>query len=121
MKTNARSATVLRRAGACVLLLGGLLVSAGCVVRERVAYQGGGVAASAYYDYDYYPDGDVYYYPEGRLYYWNEGGRWLSGPQLPSRYHVQSEHREHMRTHTRDPWTERRRDKDHEEHEEHER
>ena len=88
--------------GACAVLAGaGLLLSAGCA---GAGYVGGG-----YYDYDYYPDWDVYYYPQGRLYYWNEAGHWRSGAELPHRYDLH-QHRESQRLHlhTAQPWTEHR-------------
>jgi hypothetical protein len=82
-------------------LLGlGLQVFSGCVV-----YPEGGYSAT-YYDYDYYPAWDVYYYPERRVYYWNDGGRWRSGGRLPNRYVFHEEQSEHLRLHTRQPWTE---------------
>ncbi len=86
------------------LLCGGLWLNTGCV---GVGYSG----ESAYYDYNYYPDSDVYYYPEGHVYYWNEDGRWCSGERLPERYDLHEHHYEHFRGHSRQPWTER-----HEEH-----
>lgn len=79
---------------------GGLLLSAGCT---GVAYTG---RPPGLYDYDYYPDWDVYYYPEGRIYYWNDDGHWRSGPEVPHWYHLHSEGREHLQLHTRRPWTE---------------
>ena len=60
----------------------------------------------AYYDYDYYPEWDVYYYPEGHIYYWNDGGHWRSGGRLPSHYVLHDENRERLQLHSRQPWTE---------------
>ena len=85
----------------CVGLIAGIgvLLSAGCV---GVA----GPGPVAYYDYDYYPEWDVYYYPEGHIYYWNDGGHWRSGGRLPSHYVLRDENRERLQLHTRQPWTE---------------
>ncbi|HEY1663063.1 MAG TPA: hypothetical protein VGI03_11650 [Verrucomicrobiae bacterium] len=80
------------------LLLIAMLSSAGCV-----AY---GPGPDGYYDYDYYPDVDVYYYPVGGYYYWNEGGAWHHGRDLPSHYTVHAESRQSFQGHTRQPWTE---------------
>ncbi|MGH7954242.1 MAG: hypothetical protein ACREFE_20295 [Limisphaerales bacterium] len=92
---------------ACIgLLFGGwVLFSVGCA---GVVYPAGTVG---YYDYDYYPDLDVYFYPEGGVYYWNEGGHWSSGRRLPPTYHFHEESHEQLRLHSRQPWTEH-----HEEH-----
>ena len=84
-----------------VLLGSGLLFSTGCV---GVATPSGGVV---YYDYDYYPDWDVYYYPAGHVYYWHRGGFWHHGPDLPGWYHGAPAHIEHFRGHTTRPWNER--------------
>jgi len=83
------------------VLTGALLcLLAGCVGE---VYPSSGPVA---YDYDYYPDGDVYFYPQARLYYWNDGGHWRSGQWLPPRYHLREEEREHLRLHSREPWRE---------------
>ena len=86
----------------CVgLLIGaGVLLSAGCV---GVGYAGG---STGYYDYDYYPDRDIYFYPQGGIYYWNDGGHWRSGRRLPGRYELREERREHLQLRSRRPWTE---------------
>ena len=88
----------LQGIGAGLLLGGALLFSAGCA---GVGYAGGG-----YYDYDYYPDWDVYFYPQGHLYYWNEAGHWRSGAHLPEHYALRGHHSEHFRGRTQQPWTE---------------
>ncbi len=108
--------TWLRAARAVVLLGGMTWFGTGCTVHEGVAYT---EPYGAYYDYYYYPDYDVYYYPEGRVYYWNDGGHWNSGMRLPPRYELRGSHREYMRGHTRQPWTERHEREEHEEHEHH--
>lgn len=66
-------------------------------------YATGGVA---YYDYDYYPNWDVYYYPHDRVYYWHDGEHWRSGHGLPNQYRLREEQHEHLQLHTRQPWTE---------------
>ena len=95
----------LRAACAGVLLGGGTILFTGCVatVHEREP----GYRETVYYDYDYYPDVNVYYYPAGRIYYWNDGGRWYSGRQLPPHYVIREEHYEHFRGHSTQPWMER--------------
>lgn len=112
--------------GICAgLMLGGVLFFTGC---EGVVYTGGGGVVYAgggggvvYYDYDYYPDWDVYFYPRAHIYYWYEGGRWCSGERLPPRFEIREEHREHLRLHTQQPWTEHHREHgDYERHEHHE-
>ena len=111
MKTNLT--TWLRRTSAGLLLGGVTLLAPGCTVHHEVAYESGPYAG--YYDYDYYPEANVYFYPAGGVYYWHDGHRWTSGRRLPNRY-VLHESREHFRGQTREPWTEHR---GHEEHERH--
>jgi hypothetical protein len=83
------------------LLLGsGLVVSTGCVA----PYYGGGRVA--HYDYDYYPDADVYFYPHGKTYFWNEQGNWRSGGRLPEHYDLRNHQSQHLRLHSQQPWTE---------------
>ena len=84
------------------LLSGGVIwLTPGCVTHAEVGVGG-------YYDYEYYPDREVYFYPEGRVYYWHEGDRWRSGRRLPAQYGLREARHEHFRAHTRQPWTERR-------------
>jgi len=85
--------------GGVLLLAGGLMLSPGCV---GVGYEGG----VAYYEYDYYPDWDIYYYPRGHVWYWNEGGHWRSGGSLPPRYAVQGHAHQSLHLHSQQPWTE---------------
>jgi hypothetical protein len=59
-----------------------------------------------YYDYDYYPERDVYFYSAGGIYYWNDGGHWRHGRHLPPQFALHQENREHLQLHTRQPWTE---------------
>src|SRR5258705_10622565 len=94
--------TWLRGAGADCLLAGLMMLSAGCVVRTG----GGVVSGGAYYDYYYYPEANVYFYPSGRRYYWHDGEHWRWGQRVPPRYSLHEEHREHLRLHSREPWTE---------------
>ncbi len=89
--------------GAAMLLAGGLTLGNGCA-----GHYAGGVE---YYDYDYYPDADVYFYPRGHLYYWNEEGHWRSGGELPHHYDLRQHPAERFRGHSREPWNEH-----HEEH-----
>jgi len=85
------------------LLLGGLAaLSSGCA--GGVAYESGPYAG--YYDYDYYPDLDVYYNPAGGYYHWYDGGHWRTGHHLPPRYTIGKAYHERMRFHTSHPWTE---------------
>jgi hypothetical protein len=39
--------------------------------------------AEAGYDYEYYPDEEVYFYPATGVYFWFGGGGWHSGPHAP--------------------------------------
>ena len=111
----------LRGICAGLMLGGGALIFTGC--EATVSTPG----TEAYYDYDYYPDADVYYYPAGRVYYWNDDGRWRSGSALPPHYVIREEHYEHYRSHSRQPWTERHEGEGrpgqmwHENHEDHDR
>ena len=41
------------------------------------------------YDYEYYPDSEVYYYPQRRVYYWRESGEWRNGDRLPAQRHLE--------------------------------
>lgn len=85
--------------GICVgAFLAGSLLIQGCAATVE--------AGGPYYDYDYYPDGDVYYYPHGHVYYWNEGGAWRSGERLPDRYAGHTQHSEQLHLHSQQPWTE---------------
>ena len=58
----------------------------------------------AYYDYDYYPDWNVYYYPAGSTYYWYDNGTWVSGSRLPPRYVIRTARHEHVHSQSREPW-----------------
>ena len=82
------------------LMSGSALLLSGC---EEVAYTGGG---AVYYDYDYYPDCDVYFYPRAHIYYWNEGGAWRSGDRLPAVYNGRVQHAEQLHLQSQQPWTE---------------
>lgn len=75
-----------------------LLLTAGC---EEGVYGGAGC-----YDYDYYPGADVYFYPDENIYYWNDGRDWRWGRRLPDEYRLHEEEWEHLRLHSREPWTE---------------
>lgn len=90
-------------AGLLGAAFGGLLLFTGCA---DVAYEGG--VGVAYYDYDYYPDCDVYFCPDRHIYYWYEGGGWRSGGSLPSHYVLRADLRQHMQLHSQQPWTEYR-------------
>jgi len=88
---------ILREICIAALLAAGPLISAGCfsVTREN---------RDVYYDYDYYPEYDVYYDTEEHLYYWREDGHWVSGPVLPPRYVVREHHYRHIHVRNRHPW-----------------
>jgi hypothetical protein len=89
---------MVRNVCAGFLLGSAMLFSTGCV-----AYAPG---PDGYYDYDYYPDVDVYYYSVGGIYYWNRDGRWFHGRHLPPHFVLHDENRQHLQLHTRQPWTE---------------
>jgi len=66
-----------------------------------------GVHASGtvtFFDYDYYPDWDVYFYPTTQVYFWNDGRHWRSGRALPRDYRLNTNRRSLHLT-TRQPWT----------------
>ena len=85
------------------LLFGGLaLLTGGCA--GGVAYATG--PGGGYYEYEYYPDLNVYYYPAGGYYHWYEHGHWKSGRHLPESYAVGQARHERLRYHTKQPWTE---------------
>jgi len=86
--------------GVCV----GLCLAVPALITGCSTYDSGG--GVAYYDYDYYPDWDVYYYPHGHVYYWNESGAWRSGERLPEHYHGHAMHTEHLHLHSQQPWNE---------------
>jgi hypothetical protein len=100
MKTNL---TTWFRPIAAGWLLAGLVLATGCVVRERVAYRSG-PAGEVYYDYDYYPDCNVYFYPAAGVYYWNVSGRWVSGRQLPRTIVIRESARQPVHSPSREPW-----------------
>jgi len=82
--------------------VGLLLLGSGCA---------GGVYTSGtvgYYDYDYYPDSDVYFYPQANVFFWNDGHDWRHGRYLPHDFRLREENREHLRLHSHEPWTEHR-------------
>ena len=87
--------------------MGAAAALTGCAWRAGVAYSG---PPGTYYDYFYYPDGDVYFYPEGHLYYWHDHDHWFHGAHLPPGYALHEEHREHLHLRTREPWTEHHRE-----------
>ncbi|HVM51441.1 MAG TPA: hypothetical protein VMU04_25645 [Candidatus Acidoferrum sp.] len=88
-------------AATTALLLGSAAVlTSGCA---------GGTYATgpySYYDYDYYPDLNVYYYPAGGYYNWYQGGVWHTGRHLPPRYTLAHSHHERLRFRTNRPWSE---------------
>lgn len=96
---------VLKKSGASLVLGASLLFSGGCAIRG-VVYPAG-PPPGVVYDYDYYPDWNVYFYPRGGIYYWHDDddGHWHSGVHLPHRYEFHHEHPEHLRLHTPRPWT----------------
>ena len=85
---------------ALVLLFGGLLLSPGC------AGVSSGYSDVLYYQYDYYPDWNVYYYTADHIYYWSENGNWYAGERLPSRYHGTPPRVQHLVLRTPEPWNE---------------
>jgi hypothetical protein len=85
-----------------LLLAAGTLTFSGCI---SVDHEGRDVT---YYDYDYYPDWDLYYYPAEHVYYWRDGDTWVSGRELPDRYSLHEHRYEHLRLHSRHPWEENR-------------
>jgi hypothetical protein len=91
-------------------VVGGVaLWTGGCCTttdRNHEHYGELGHHGSNYYEYDYYPDANVYFCPEGRMYYWYDDGCWKSGPRLPDRYVLREEHRQRLRVRTPEPWTE---------------
>lgn len=107
----------LQKALVGILAAGGLAFFAGCEA-EVYPEPGGPVA---YYDYDYYPEANVYFYPEGHVYYWNDHDHWRSGRYLPYHYHLNEEQREHLHMRSREPWTERHEEMEHREYREGER
>ena len=101
---NTKLVTWVRQVSPGALLGLWVLFSAGCTVHEGVAYSGGPYGG-AYYDYYYYPEGNVYFYPQGHTYYWHDGGHWRSGRSLPPHYAVHEEKREYLHLPSRQPWT----------------
>jgi len=96
--------------GLCAALaLGAMALGTGCVATV-------GGEGAYYYDYDYYPDWDVYYYPEHHVYYWNEEGRWHSAERLPEHYDLRNRHVEHLHSHNREPWNGQRGGEHHHDH-----
>jgi hypothetical protein len=57
-----------------------------------------------YYDYEFYPDWNVYYYPAGETYYWAENGHWRSSHQLPPRYTIGQARHERVHSPSQQPW-----------------
>lgn len=55
----------------------------GCVV-EGPPPPPPGPPVAVGYDYDYYPDEEVYFYPATGVYFWFGGGGWHSGRHVPS-------------------------------------
>jgi hypothetical protein len=55
-----------------------------------------------YYEYYYYPDGEVYYYPYRHVYWWRDHDRWVSGRHVPGNIELH----EHVRVDldSRQPW-----------------
>lgn len=102
MKTELKKR--LQKAVAGTMAAAGLALLAGCAADVYPA-PGGEVA---YYDYDYYPDVNVYFYPHDRVYYWNDHDHWRSGRYLPNRYHLDAGHRQQLHLHSRQPWVDRR-------------
>ena len=87
-------------AGMGLLFGGACLLTQGCSSTEAIT----GPPAVATYDYDYYPDWNVYYYPAGSTYYWYDNGTWVSGSRLPPRYVIRTARHEHVHSQSREPW-----------------
>ena len=86
------------------LALGGVtLFTSGCASHETASTPG---LYGANYDYEYYPDWNVYYYPAGGTYEWYEHGHWRSGGHLPPRYTIGHARHERIRAHSQEPWRE---------------
>ncbi len=93
------------RGAAAGLVFGGMtLLTAGCA-GTATTYTA--VPYGASYEYEYYPDWNVYYYPAGGTYTWYEHGHWRSARHLPPRYTIGHARHERMRFHSREPWLER--------------
>jgi hypothetical protein len=65
--------------------IGAALLLSGCYSHRHDGYTHGPASAPTY-DFDYYPEAQVYYYPQQRVYYWTDGGAWRSGPRVPQYY-----------------------------------
>jgi hypothetical protein len=87
-----------------LLAAGGLLMSgAGCEIRSGFVEPG--VAVGTGYDYDYYPDSQVYFSPRERIYYWRDHDDWRHGNELPAQYDLHREHRVPLHLNTNRPYT----------------
>jgi hypothetical protein len=94
----------VRGAGAGLVLGGMSLITAGCA-GTATTY----TAASPYgedYEYEYYPDWNVYYYPAADTYTWYEQDHWRSSRHLPPRYTIGHARHEPRRFQSPEPWME---------------
>ncbi|HVM51442.1 MAG TPA: hypothetical protein VMU04_25650 [Candidatus Acidoferrum sp.] len=84
------------------LLFGGAcLLTQGCSSTEAVT----GPPAVATYDYDYYPDWNVYYSASDGTYHWYDNGQWRAARHLPPRYASRTARHETVTFDTQTPWT----------------
>jgi hypothetical protein len=60
--------------------------------------------ATGYYDYEYYPDSEVYYYPTEHVYYWRDHDRWEHGRDLPGHIRVDRDSHVALRLNTARPY-----------------
>ena len=87
-------------------LLAAVLGMEGAGCEHGGVYVNAGPAyAPGYYDYDYYPDTEVYYYPSGRVWWWRDRDEWRSGRELPRGFDAHRGNHVAVRLQTDRPWT----------------
>ncbi len=79
-----------------------LLYGTGCEIHDGVVTAG--VSTNGYYDYDYYPDSEVYFYPSGNVYYWQDHNNWHHGRDLPRNFDVHNQRHTPLHLNTARPY-----------------
>jgi hypothetical protein len=82
-----------------------VVMGAAACHRGYVEVSNGPVAVGTY-DYEYYPDSQVYFYPTERVYYWHGHDGWEHGRDLPAQVHVDRGHAVALHLKTARPYEE---------------
>lgn len=97
-----KSANLLA-AAACVAGAMFLMTGAGC--ESGGFYATYDQPALGYYDYDYYPNNEVYYYPSSHTWWWRDRDEWRHGRDLPHNFDIHGDRHVPVRLNSDRPYT----------------